>query len=236
MNDSIKEKQPIIIALDVSTLEEVKAIVQKLDTSILWYKVGLQLFLAQGNGVIEYLKSKNKNIFLDLKFFDIPNTVSHAVKSVLPLDIDFISIHALGGAKMIYDSREMIEKNKKETKILSITILTSMDKPTLNNEVGIAGEVEENVIRLADMAIKNGSHGIVCSPIEIASIRSLDKNAIITTPGIRFKDDNMDDQKRVMTPKDALCLGGNYLVMGRSLVGKDNAKTLIDEINKLAGL
>ncbi len=236
MNNSIKEKQPIIIALDVSTLEEVKTIVEKLSNSITWYKVGLQLFLAQGNSVIEYLKSKNKNIFLDLKFFDIPNTVSHAVKSVLPLDIDFISIHALGGAKMISDSREMIEKNNKKTKILSITILTSMDKLTLNNEVGILGEVEENVLRLADMAIKSGSHGIVCSPIEIASIRSLDENAIITTPGIRFKDDSIDDQKRVMTPEDALSLGGNYLVMGRSLVGKDNAKNLIDEINKLVGL
>lgn len=230
---SMEENKRIIIALDVFTLEEVKHIVDLLGESILWYKVGLKLYLSSGVPVIEYLKSRNKKIFLDLKFLDIPNTVSSAVHSIIPLEVDFITIHALGGSNMIKGAREAIDSKSSKTKILSVTILTSIDKNILNNDMGLAGEVEENVVRLAKMAIENGTHGIVSSPMEIKPIRKIDKDVIIVTPGIRFESDSLGDQKRVMTPKEALQSGSNYLVMGRSLIGKSDSKELIHEINKV---
>ncbi len=220
----------VIMALDVSTMDDVVATVEKMDSHISWYKVGLQLFLAEGWKVVEYLKSKNKNIFLDLKFFDIPNTVAKATAEAVKMNVDFITIHALGTSDMVSASREAIDKVASSTKILSVTILTSVSQERLNNDMGLSGEIENNVAHLARTAYKAGSHGIVCSPLEIKTVRSIADDLIIVTPGVRFEGDSVDDQKRVMTPQQALDTGSNYLVMGRSLMGKDNALELLSSI------
>ncbi len=220
----------VIMALDVSSIDDVVATVEKLGEHISWYKVGLQLFLAEGWKVIEYLKSKSKNIFLDLKFFDIPNTVAKATGEAVKMNVDFITIHALGTSDMVAASREAIDKAGSSTKILSVTILTSVSQERLNNDMGLTGAIENNVVHLASTAYKAGSHGIVCSPLEISSVRSISNDLIIVTPGVRFEGDSVDDQKRVMTPQQALDTGSNYLVMGRSLMGKENAVELLSSI------
>ncbi len=220
----------IILALDVSTMSEVVSIVEKMGESILWYKVGLQLFLAEGEKVVAYLKEKNKNVFLDLKFLDIPNTVAKATNEAIRMNADFITLHALGTSDMIKASRDAIDKSSSNTKILSVTILTSISEATLKTDMSLSGSIKENVHHLATIANEAGSHGIVCSPFEIETVSSINKNLIIVTPGVRLENDSVDDQKRVMTPTQALALGSSYLVMGRSLVGKDNAVDIVKDI------
>ncbi len=222
----------IILALDVSSMDEVISIVEKMGDSILWYKVGLQLFLAEGEAVVKYLKSKGKNVFLDLKFFDIPNTVAKATVEAIRIGADFITIHALGNTDMISAARDVIDSKNSSTKILSVTILTSVNEDRLNNDIGLAGSIKENVARLATVAYNAGSHGIVCSPLEIEVVAAINKDLIIVTPGVRLEGDSVDDQKRVMSPKEALSLGSSYLVMGRSLVGKDNASDIVCSIEQ----
>lgn len=220
----------VIMALDVSSMDDVVTTVEKMGEHISWYKVGLQLFLAEGWKVIEYLKSKNKNIFLDLKFFDIPNTVAKATSEAVKMNVDFITIHALGTSDMVAASREAIDKVNSSTKILSVTILTSVSQERLNGDMGLSNSIESNVEHLAATAFKAGSHGIVCSPLEISKVRAISDELIIVTPGVRFEGDSVDDQKRVMSPQQALDTGSNYLVMGRSLMGKDNALELLTSI------
>ncbi len=222
----------IILALDVSTMDDVISIVEKMGDSILWYKVGLQLFLAEGEAVVKYLKSNGKNVFLDLKFFDIPNTVAKATTEAIRIGADFITLHALGNTDMISAAREVIDSKNSSTKILSVTILTSVNEDRLNNDIGLAGSIKENVARLATVANNAGSHGIVCSPLEIEVVAAINKELIIVTPGVRLENDSADDQKRIMTPKEALSLGSSYLVMGRSLVGKDNASDIVRSIEQ----
>ncbi len=220
----------VIMALDVSNMDDVVTTVEKMGNHISWYKVGLQLFLAEGWKVVEYLKSQNKNIFLDLKFFDIPNTVAKATEEAVKMNVDFITIHALGTSDMVLAAREAIDRNGSSTKILSVTILTSVSQERLNNDMGLSNSIESNVEHLASTAYKAGSHGIVCSPLEIKTVRAIANDLIIVTPGVRFEGDSVDDQKRVMTPEQALNTGSNYLVMGRSLMGKDNALELLASI------
>lgn len=224
----------IILALDVSSFDEVKNIVSKMGESILWYKVGLELYLCEGEKVVRYLKEQGKNVFLDLKLFDIPNTVAKAVKNICRMEADFTTIHAIGTSEMIKAARESVDASNAKTKILSVTILTSTNENAMHKDMGLSGSVEENVSRLAKNAVEAGTHGIVCSPLEIKSVRSISEDVIIVTPGVRLSGDSVNDQKRVMTPEEAFKTGSDFLVMGRSLVGKDNAKKIVQNIEKSA--
>lgn len=221
----------IIVALDVSTFDEAKRIVTAAGDGITWYKVGLQLFLAEGEKVLTYLKEQGKRIFLDLKFFDIPNTVENAVKSAARFGVDMITVHALGGCEMVAGAVYIAKENK--ITMLAVTILTSVDEATLEHEMGIPPTVKDNVIRLSKIATDWGAGGIVCSPLEASAVRSkIGNDKLIVTPGVRMPFENEGDQRRVATPKDAFDAGANMIVMGRSITKTNDPERAIAEIRK----
>ncbi|MBI4978459.1 MAG: orotidine-5'-phosphate decarboxylase [Spirochaetes bacterium] len=217
----------IIVALDFDTMDEVKAAVDKLGSDILWYKVGLQLFLAEGEKVLTYLASKNKKIFLDLKFFDIPNTVAGAVKNACRMGAQMTTLHAIGGSRMIEAAANIIAKEKSDMTLLAVTILTSTDETILVNDMGLASPIESQVVRLARMAANAGAGGMVCSPFEISAVRSVVGKRVIVTPGVRMSGESVHDQKRVKTPMEAINEGSDYIVMGRSITGSKDPSEVI---------
>jgi len=221
----------IIVALDVPTFDEAKRIITAAGDSITWYKVGLQLFLADGEKVLTYLKEQGKRVFLDLKFFDIPNTVESAVESAARFGVDMLTVHALGGSDMI--ARASYVAKESNITILAVTILTSVDKNVLVHEMGIPPTVEYNVMRLSKLATDWGAGGVVCSPLEARSVRGkIGDDKLIITPGVRMPNDAVGDQKRVTTPKDAFDAGANMIVMGRSITKAKDPARAIAEIQK----
>lgn len=208
-------KNKIIIALDFKTLNEAKKMVDRLKDAV-FFKVGLQSFLSFGEEIIEYLKQRNKKLFLDLKFKDIPNTVEGAVKSVLRYKPDFLTIHATGGAEMI---RRAVETAKVEPSltVLGVTILTSLEDDDLKQQGG-AFNVNDTVLKLCEMGLENGMNSFVCSPMEISSLKEkFGKDISLITPGIRPEWSVKGDQKRVFTPKMAVEAGSDYMVIGRPI-------------------
>jgi len=208
-------KNKIIIALDFKTLNEAKKMVDRLKDAV-FFKVGLQSFLSFGEEIIEYLKQRNKKLFLDLKFKDIPNTVEGAVKSVLRYKPDFLTIHATGGAEMI---RRAVETAKVEPSltVLGVTILTSLEDDDLKQQGG-AFNVNDTVLKLCEMGLENGMNSFVCSPMEISSLKEkFGKDISLITPGIRPEWSVKGDQKRVFTPKMAIEAGSDYMVIGRPI-------------------
>ena len=205
----------IIIALDFDKLTSAKDMVDRLDDAV-FFKVGLQAFLAFGDEIIEYLKEKNKRVFLDLKFKDIPNTVEGAIKSVLKYNPNFLTIHTSGGAEMIRRSIETARQNQNLT-VLGVTVLTSLGDNDLL-EQGISLDTEKTVLKLAEIGIRNGMDSFVCSPKEIRILKSKFKDDIVlVTPGIRPSWSEKGDQKRVFTPRMAVEHGCDYMVIGRPI-------------------
>ena len=219
----------IIIALDSDNFNETLKIVKNLKKEAFAFKIGYEFFLNFGLSGYKAIKEENANIFLDLKLHDIPNTVANGIKAIAKLNPYFTTIHLSGG-----DEMQKISSNfKKNTKILGVSILTSLDsKQTIkyyNNN-----NVEEIVSNFAKNALDNKLDGIVCSPQEIAIVKKITQNKlIIVTPGIRpinYKD-SKDDQKRVMSPKEAIDAGANYLVMGRPITKSSNPLKSLQSIN-----
>ncbi|MCC6796062.1 MAG: orotidine-5'-phosphate decarboxylase [Candidatus Hydrogenedentes bacterium] len=220
----------LIIALDVDTLD---AATHAVDTcgGCIWYKAGLQLFSRTGPAIIEQLKAANKKVFLDLKLHDIPNTVKHAAQAAAGMGADLITIHACGGAKMIAAAREAVEGS--QTRVLAVTVLTSINDAVLQNEVGIPASAEETVTRFAKLAVNNGAHGVVASPHEIAAIRSaVGHGPLIVTPGIRPAWASTDDQARFMTPREAALAGANFVVVGRPILKHANPTEAVALVTK----
>ncbi len=215
MGNDVHDK--IVIGLDVTSLEEVERILS-LCKDAKWFKVGSQLFTKFGPSVVEFIKKQNKNVFLDLKFHDIPNTVKNAVLSALDLGVDMLTLHSLGGAKMIEKAREVVDGTP--LRLLAVTILTSHTEYELNSEIGIPGNIGEVVVRLAKLAVSAGAHGVVCSPQEIRLLRdSIGKDIMILTPGVRPTwDKDTQDQARVMTPGEAIRLGADKIVIARPIL------------------
>ena len=210
----------LIIALDVDTLDAAKRAVDACG-GCTWYKAGLQLFSRTGPVIVEQLKTANKKIFLDLKLHDIPNTVKHAARAAADLGADLVTIHACGGAKMIAAAREAVEGTG--TRVLAVTVLTSIDDIALQNEIGILASAEETVTRFAKLAVDNGAHGVVASPHEIVAIRSaVGREPLIVTPGIRPAWASTDDQARFMTPREAALAGADFVVVGRPILKHAN--------------
>ena len=210
----------LIIALDVDTLDDALHAVCTCG-GCTWYKAGLQLFSRTGPAVVEQLRAAGKRVFLDLKLHDIPNTVKHAAKAAADLGADLITVHACGGRKMIAAAREAVEGGG--TKILAVTVLTSISDDVLRAEVGIPATAAETVARFAKQSVESGAHGLVSSPHEIALIREVvGPSPIIVTPGIRPAWSSADDQARFMTPREAALAGANFVVVGRPILKHAN--------------
>ena len=220
-----RPQDKIIIALDVpdtdGALRLIDSIADHGEPPALC-KIGLELFTAKGPSVVKAVKARGCEVFLDLKFHDIPNTVAHAIDSAAGLGVAMTTIHAVGGPVMMEAAAKAAEKM--ELLILAVTVLTSMDSDQLSS-TGINVEPKEQVLRLAGLAAKAGIGGIVCSPLEISAIReSFDEKLRIVTPGVRPIWAAAGDQKRVMTPAEAVAAGSDWLVIGRPITAAENPK------------
>jgi orotidine-5'-phosphate decarboxylase len=209
-------KNKIIVALDVDKLSEARGLVDSLKDAV-FFKVGLQSYLSFGDQLISHLKDKNKKLFLDLKFKDIPNTVYGAVKSSLKYSPDFLTIHLSGGAEMIKKAVEASSESP-GLKILGVTVLTSLGQQDLQ-DTGINLSPRDEVLKLCELGLKNGLNSFVCSPLEIEPIKErFGKDVVLVCPGIRPQWSVKGDQKRVFTPKMAIDAGSNYMVIGRPII------------------
>ncbi|GMR08975.1 MAG: orotidine-5'-phosphate decarboxylase [Gammaproteobacteria bacterium] len=218
-------EKPIIVALDYPDAEAVMPLVKQLDPAHCRLKVGKEMFTREGPGFVSNLIDAGFDVFLDLKFHDIPNTVANACKAAAELGVWMVNVHALGGRQMMLAAREAIDQTDQSDHkplLIGVTILTSMDKADLE-EVGLQGDPASNVLRLAGLAKNCGLDGVVCSPREVTMLRQeLGQGFTLVTPGIRPADAKVQDQKRVMTPADAIAAGSSYLVIGRPISGADN--------------
>ncbi len=227
-------KEKIIVALDVTTANEAREIVAELKDSVGAFKIGLQLFTAFGASFVSELVSQDLKIFLDLKFHDIPNTVAKASVEAAKLGVWMFNVHAIGGGEMlrktVEEVREVCEKeNLIQPKLIGVTVLTSSNDETLR-ETGIFNETSAQVLNLAKLVAKYGFDGVVASPHEVRLIRENIKEFLIVTPGIRPSFATSDDQKRVMTPNEAVAAGSDYLVIGRPIL---EAKNRIEAVEKI---
>ena len=207
----------IIVALDTEDISVALDLVQRLQGVVGIFKVGSQLFTAQGPEVIKRIQEKGAEVFLDLKFHDIPNTVSHAVEAACRFNPLMLTVHTLGGSDMLRAAKDARDLAGTETKLLGVTILTSLDKAQIE-EIGLSASMNEEVMCLAQMARGAGLDGIVASPQEVSVLRqALGDEFLIVSPGIRPKGPMGDDQRRVMSAKEAMLAGANYLVVGRPI-------------------
>ena len=209
------KKDQIIVALDVSSIDRAIALVEQLPEVTFW-KVGLELFTSSGADIIRYLKVRGKKVFLDLKLHDIPNTVAATCKVLANYDVDFLTVHALGGREMLKAAQ--VEIQNSQTQLLAVTVLTSISSSALATDLKIPLELTKYALELALMAQDCGISGSVCSPHELETLRShLEPNFYLVTPGIRLADGINYDQSRVMNPQTAIALGASYLVIGRPI-------------------
>ncbi|MEE3260618.1 MAG: orotidine-5'-phosphate decarboxylase [Pseudomonadota bacterium] len=227
--------QKIICALDTSNFLVAQKITRKLRNHLGGIKVGKEFFTAHGPDGIKKISKEGLPIFLDLKFHDIPNTVAKAISNIVRLKPSMITIHATGGAEMIkaaVSANKIIAKknNIKRPYILAVTVLTSLDKSDMVS-LGSEKNIQTLTLRLAKLAKRNGADGIICSPKELKILRfKLGKNFKIVVPGIRPNRKKNDDQKRTMTPKQALDLGADYVVIGRPITESDNPLLAVKKI------
>ncbi len=232
-----------ILALDVPDLVKAQQMVDLLGDTMQWYKVGSVLFTKEGPAAIEMLKKAGKKIFLDLKYHDIPNTVAGAIKQCVSMGIDMLTIHASGGSTMISKAVEAASTTADKAgvpspKIIVVTLLTSLDVDDLQKDFGIMLSAEEITKKLVAIAEKSGAHGVVSSPNELGMIRKYFSPDLLTiTPGVRPTWAQKSDQKRVMTPLEAVEAGANFLVIGRPILQAENpkqaAETIFDEIREV---
>lgn len=212
----------VIIALDFQTKDEVLNFLKPFNESI-YVKVGMELFYSEGPSIVREIKEMGHKIFLDLKFHDIPNTVAGATRSILKLDVDIANLHASGTKKMMEMANEEIKKHNSNMIMIAVTQLTSTDEETMHKDLLIEKSLEETVLHYAKNAKEAGLKGIVCSALEVPTIKKhLGEDFITVTPGIRLKSNDVADQKRVVTPKDAKELGSDYIVVGRPITKAEN--------------
>jgi orotidine-5'-phosphate decarboxylase len=206
---------PVIVALDFPGAAAAMEFSRRLDPMRCRVKVGKELFTAAGPGLVEALQRQGFDVFLDLKFHDIPNTVVGACRAATALGIWMLNVHALGGRTMMRAARDALEGAARRPLLTAVTILTSLSASDLP-EVGLSGTPEENVVRLATLARNAGLDGVVCSAQEASALRSaLGDDVVLVTPGIRMADEATGDQSRVVTPRAAIAAGADYLVVGR---------------------
>ncbi len=231
----MEPRERLIFALDVEHFGEAQKLVGLLKGHVGLFKVGKQLFTHSGPKVIDMIRNKGNRVFLDLKFHDIPNTVAKAGEKATKLGSTMFTVHSMGGYEMMKGAVESSKNTAKQLNIqkpliLAVTILTSMDEATLE-EVGIKTPLEEQVVRLATLAKRAGVSGVVASPREINLIRDhCGPDFLIVTPGVRPASAAKDDQKRTLTPGEAIQAGANYIVVGRPIKEADDPVRAADEI------
>ena len=231
-------RQRLIVALDVSTAAAARQIVAAVGDSALTYKVGMQLYTAEGPQVVRDLVASGRKVFLDLKYHDIPNTVGAAVREAAQLGVSMLTVHAAGGSRML---RAAVEASNREAgskagpMVLAVTVLTSMDEADLE-PTGVPGQVKAQVLRLATLALAEGCHGLVASAREASALRSkLGDGFAIVTPGVRPTGSGHADQRRVVTPAEAIAAGASHIVVGRPITEAADpaaeAKAILEQIS-----
>ncbi len=226
----------LILALDLPNKTEALEMLEKLQGSLEWVKIGLQMYLKYGPDFVKQVGAMGFKVFLDLKLYDIPNTVASAIKSLADLPISMLTIHASGGEEMMRDALKAAKEAKPDLLILAVTVLTSFDDEGLA-KTGVGANASQQVVRLAKLAEQSGIEGLVCSPLEIEILRkSISPNIALVTPGIRPAGSDANEQKRIMTPSLAASAGANYIVVGRPILKAQNpakaAQEIIAELSK----
>jgi orotidine-5'-phosphate decarboxylase len=212
-------RQRLIVALDVSSAAAAQKIVAAVGDSASCYKVGMQLYTAEGPSIVRDLVASGRRVFLDLKYHDIPNTVAAAVREAAGLGVSMLTVHASGGGKMLRAATEAARKSNAALMVLAVTVLTSLDDNDLD-KLGVHGRVKDQVLRLAALALADGCQGVVASAQEASELRSeLDGDFAIVTPGIRPAGMEPGDQARVVTPAEAIAAGASHIVVGRPITG-----------------
>jgi orotidine-5'-phosphate decarboxylase len=225
-------QSPIVVALDFPTQEQALAMADQLDPKLCRVKVGKELYTATGPVILEQLHKRGYDVFLDLKFHDIPNTCAKAVGVAADLGVWMVNVHASGGQKMMEAARNELEKKTHKPLLIGVTVLTSMERSDLAG-IGLDIEPIKQVERLAKLTQSSGLDGVVCSAREVALIREIcGKDFLTVTPGIRPQGSDIGDQKRVMTPKQAVEAGVDYMVIGRPITMSDAPCLSLEELLK----
>jgi len=212
-------RQRLIVALDVSSAAAAQKIVAAVGDSAFCYKVGMQLYTAEGPQVVRDLAGSGRKVFLDLKYHDIPSTVAAAVREAAGLQVSMLTVHASGGGKMLAAATKAAASANPSLIVLAVTVLTSFDDRDLD-EIGIHDHLRDQVLRLAALALTNGCRGIVASAREASALRSkLGSDFVIVTPGVRPAGTDVADQARVVTPAAAITAGATHIVVGRPITG-----------------
>jgi len=222
----------IIVALDYEKEAEALALVDQIDPSLCRLKVGKEMFTTLGINFVKQLHQRNFDVFLDLKYHDIPNTVARAVRSAADLGVWMVDLHASGGLRMMEEAKRILEPYGKDAPLLiAVTVLTSMEDLDLL-QIGINASPMEQVLRLAHLTQRAGLDGVVCSPQEVEILRNTcGAEFKLVTPGIRPIGADFGDQRRVMTPAAAIRAGSDYLVIGRPITKADNPVEILRSIN-----
>ena len=228
-------QNPIIVALDVPEMASAVRLADELAPVVGAFKIGSELFTSAGPEIVRRIRGTGAAVFLDLKFHDIPNTVAKAVAAATRLDVQMLTVHTGGGLAMMRAAEESaqqtaLQSGRNAPLVLGVTVLTSLDSHGLS-ELGLEGNVGRQVERLAELAAKAGLRGLVCSPLEIAALRQLlPAKMQLVTPGIRTGAEKGDDQKRTLSPREAIDAGANWLVIGRPIYAAENPRAAAEKI------
>ena len=229
----------LIVALDVGTAAEAQRIVGALGEAATAFKVGKQLFTAEGPQVVRDLVASGRRVFLDLKYHDIPNTAAAAIRAAAGLGVSMLSVHASGGTTMLRAAAEAARAARKPPLVLAVTVLTSLSDADLQ-QIGVASRAVDQVLRLAALAQTAGCGGVVASPHEVRQLRqSLGAGFVIVTPGVRPAGADKGDQARVATPREAIAAGADYIVVGRPIIEAPDpasaARSIVEEMARASG-
>ncbi len=224
------DSERIIVPLDVPSCESAIALLDRLPQVQFW-KVGLELFVANGPKILEVLKAREKKIFLDLKFHDIPNTIAGACRSALQYQVELMTIHVSAGSRALKGAVAAVKQAENPPKLLGISVLTSINSRDLAFELKVPLELPEYALKMALLAQESGLDGAVCSPQEVAQLRdSCGQDFLLVTPGVRPTWSDSGDQSRVMTPAQAIKAGADYLVIGRPITAVDEPERAWERI------
>ena len=225
-------KSNLIVALDYDNKHSALTLADRLDPKYCRVKVGKELFTAAGPSVVKELSDRGFDVFLDLKFHDIPNTVAKALSAAADLGVWMANVHASGGSRMMSAAKQALDNSGSDMLLIGVTVLTSMDTSDLE-EVGIKRTLSDQVLHLASMTKDSGLDGVVCSAQEARTLKeALGEDFKLVTPGIRLANSAADDQRRIVTPADAMALGSDYLVIGRPITQSADPLATLLEINR----